>query len=154
MWIGPKDGCGYGKLFVSGRYVGAHRVAMMRHLNRELSRNEQVLHRCDTPPCCNPTHLFLGTPATNCADRAAKGRNGKRLMRGPDWNRAHANDMRCGEANGNAKITDEQARSIVCRYANGESRAELAREYSVSWTCINQITSGHRQFIEIDDEKK
>jgi hypothetical protein len=32
----------------------------------------QVLHLCDHPWCVRPTHLVLGSPAANMADRARK----------------------------------------------------------------------------------
>ncbi len=36
-----------------------------------------VLHRCDTPPCIRPSHLFLGTSQENTADRVRKGRSAR-----------------------------------------------------------------------------
>jgi hypothetical protein len=32
------------------------------------------LHKCDNPPCCNPSHLFEGDAAENAEDRNLKGR--------------------------------------------------------------------------------
>jgi hypothetical protein len=31
-------------------------------------------HRCDNPPCCNPAHLFWGSPLDNTRDCIAKAR--------------------------------------------------------------------------------
>ena len=33
----------------------------------------QMCHRCDFPPCCNPTHLFLATAQENIRDSYDKG---------------------------------------------------------------------------------
>lgn len=34
-----------------------------------------VLHQCDTPRCCNPSHLSLGTPMDNYLDMVEKDRH-------------------------------------------------------------------------------
>lgn len=63
----------YGSIFAWGRPQYTHRIAYA--LGRgDLSLGDHVLHRCDTPLCCNPDHLFIGDQATNMKDRFAKGR--------------------------------------------------------------------------------
>lgn len=64
---------GYGQIGDGRRVRYAHRVAYELAYG-PFSDDLDVLHRCDNPPCCEPTHLFLGTAADNNADMIAKGR--------------------------------------------------------------------------------
>lgn len=90
-----------------------------------------VCHHCDNPPCCNPAHLFVGTPRDNCLDAKAKGRT-----RGAD-----------GMLSPFAKLTTEQVAAIRARYEPprkglryGNARA-LATEYGVSVNYISALAS-------------
>ena len=76
-WQGCKVS-GYGRLFWHGRRTYAHRVAYeLTHGSIPPGRYlYQVLHTCDNSPCCEPSHLYLGTPADNMRDRDMRGRNG------------------------------------------------------------------------------
>jgi hypothetical protein len=73
-WTGTLDGKGYGKKWVHGRYVGAHRLAFA-DAHGPIPAGLDVLHHCDNPPCVNPGHLFLGTAVDNARDMVAKGRH-------------------------------------------------------------------------------
>ena len=77
-WTGTLDQNGYGRLGV--RRDGWPRNPTAHRLSYDLYRGEIpsgifVLHRCDNPPCCNPSHLFLGTQADNIHDMLSKGRH-------------------------------------------------------------------------------
>lgn len=65
----------YGLLYDadSDRPWQAHRLAW--ELNRgSIPDGLWVLHKCDTPPCVNVDHLWLGTPSQNTLDMYAKDR--------------------------------------------------------------------------------
>lgn len=68
---------GYGQILgvLNGkrRPLYAHRVSWELAFGPILNDLE-VLHRCDTPLCVRPDHLFLGTQQDNLADARAKGR--------------------------------------------------------------------------------
>jgi hypothetical protein len=47
----------YGKFWLDGRMVKAHRIAFMLHYRRKIPKHLDGAHTCDNPPCCNPTHI-------------------------------------------------------------------------------------------------
>src|SRR5574343_2074062 len=58
--------------FRFGKECSAHRVAWYFATGR-FSR-KQILHKCDTPACVRPDHLFEGSQADNIRDMRDKGR--------------------------------------------------------------------------------
>lgn len=45
--------------------------------------SQHVLHRCDSPGCCKPAHLFTGTYSDNLRDAYSKDRRPLALGKGP-----------------------------------------------------------------------
>jgi hypothetical protein len=75
LWTGSVIEDGYGRLKGHTRaLVLAHRFAWEATFG-PIPDGFQVLHECDTPPCINPDHLFLGTHTDNMRDMSAKGRS-------------------------------------------------------------------------------
>lgn len=84
LWTGStkgRAGMQYGSCWFQGRSEIAHRVAWIL-INGEIPetgdadfRGSCVLHECDTPLCCNPAHLFIGSHQKNMADKVSKGRD-------------------------------------------------------------------------------
>lgn len=74
LWTGAKDKDGYGWLYYEGGNKRAHRLALF--VRDGVMPRGFACHRCDTPSCINPDHLFVGTNRDNCRDMARKGRHG------------------------------------------------------------------------------
>lgn len=85
LWVGGTNGKGYGQLWIDGEpSIMAHRLSWELH-NGPIPKGMLVCHKCDTPPCVNPDHLFIGTDKDNIQDCIKKGRyvyNIKNLKRG------------------------------------------------------------------------
>jgi hypothetical protein len=73
LWNGARDGKGYGRLIIKDVNARATRVAWELAYG-EIPSGLYVCHRCDTPSCVRPDHLFLATNDENMADMVAKGR--------------------------------------------------------------------------------
>lgn len=127
LWSGVADKDGYGQLWIKGVRFRAHRLAWAS-ANGHIPPGMCVLHKCDTPACVNPNHLFVGTPADNNADRAAKGRT---------WNGGQQ-----GERNVKAKLTAENVMDILTRLDAGERYASIARTFGVSDHTVCGINAG------------
>ena len=75
IWVGGWNSTSrYGRYRINGRYVDTHRLFYLM-FKGEIPKGMHVCHKCDTPPCCNPDHLFVGTPADNMQDMIKKGRH-------------------------------------------------------------------------------
>lgn len=127
LWTRGKDSGGYGAISFRGRMLKAHRVAWLL-TSGDVPPGLLVLHHCDTPPCCNPVHLFVGTHADNSADMARKGRsNAPRLA---------------GEQNPFSKLTADRVREIRQARATGLSYGEIAKHAGISKTQVANIVTG------------
>jgi hypothetical protein len=74
VYAGQRNVGGYGfARGVNGRMTVTHKT-VWQSLNGPVPPGMYVCHACDNPPCCNPAHLWVGTPADNNRDRQSKGR--------------------------------------------------------------------------------
>lgn len=134
LWMGTTDTCGYGRLVVGSRTDGTRRLAGAHRIAYALAAGPipaggQVLHRCDTPACVRPDHLFLGTQADNIADMVSKGRQRGGSLR--------------GEKNPTAKLTWAKVTEIRRLYANGGvSQRALGEMFGVEQTSVGFVVRG------------
>lgn len=79
-WQGGRSArFGYGRVRIDGYLHLVHRLVAELYLGLQPGSPLCVLHHCDNPACCRPSHLFIGTRSQNIQDAARKGRTLKKL---------------------------------------------------------------------------
>ena len=119
LWRGATDHKGYGRFWWDGRTAGAHRYAFEDAHPGEHA--QAVLHTCDNPPCCNPSHLRGGTLSENMRDRDTKERQAR------------------GSRQGSARFTEDEVLAIRARHAAGETGRQIADSLNIGHTTIYAI---------------
>ncbi len=126
---GAKNNRGYGVFMINQVANSSHRLVYKLTHKPIIPPNMQVCHICDNPRCCNPSHLFLGTPKDNMVDKINKGR---------------ANYV-CGENHPNSKLTLCQVEEIRLLYKTGNYfHKDLGKIYNVSRKNIGDIINHKR----------
>lgn len=138
-WQGSRDARGYGLV--------TKRMGRSKNTTARASRISYALfvemppphllvcHSCDNPPCCNPYHLWLGTPKDNTTDAMKKQR---------------FNGINRGEKNGSAKITEDDVLEIRHRFFSQRlTIKDIAEEYDLSRASIENIIHGRKKWLHL-----
>lgn len=127
-WEGVITPKGYGltRLASGQNMVPAHRVAYCVEHGLDLSEiaGQLVRHKCDNPPCVQPSHLELGDEQNNYEDSRKRNRHS------------------FGEVNGRSVLTEADVLSIRQEYVpNSKEHGSnaLAKKYGVTQATILQI---------------
>lgn len=125
LWKRSKQLSGYGQwaFKLNGKYVvtTAHRLAYS-FTSGDIPAGMYVCHTCDVRACCNPKHLFLGTPMENIWDMTAKRRGAGR-----------------GGHIARTKLTLDEVKDIRAAYVPRKGVAALAERYNVTPDHIRRV---------------
>jgi HNH endonuclease len=143
LWLGGSDKDGYGKIKYEGRFRRAHQVAFELATGVAIPADRLVMHSCDTPPCCEPLHLTLGTNKNNMDDMLAKGRQAKGDR---NSSRLRPERLQRGEEHHGSKLSDDDVRQIRALYGKGTKRAwsisAVSKRFNVSYQTIWRAATG------------
>lgn len=119
LWTGTTTSKGYGYLKIGRKNMLAHRLSYMWNTG-PIPDGLFILHRCDTPACIRPDHLYVGDNSRNTRDFFERGPKGRRK-----------------------KLTPEEVREI--RRGKGTmTQTKIAQVFGVTPQTIGRILSGKR----------
>jgi hypothetical protein len=111
---------GYGKYWYNNKCHLSHRLAYIFAFGN-IPQNKFVCHKCDNPKCCNPNHLFLGTPKQNTDDMIRKQRQ------------QNYSNVLYGENHPRAKLNNNDIKEIRFLHKNKLMKVkEIAKKFNIS----------------------
>jgi HNH endonuclease len=145
LWTGTPSQT-YGSITIKSKILKAHKVSFEMAFY-PVAPGRIVCHKCDTPRCVRPDHLFIGDYKDNSQDMISKGRGffnrpeSHNLSPKGEEHWCHLlKDAQKGERNHHAILTEQQVSEIREKYASGDiSQTKLAQEYNVAQTTISAI---------------
>lgn len=126
-WPASVNAAGYGTTKRNGQSL-ASRAAWVEAFG-PIPEGMSVCHACDNPPCCRPSHLFIGTAADNTRDMCEKGRN------------VVVRDLR----HGRTKVALVGIELLRAEWAAGSTQKALAAKYGLHSSYVSRIVNGERR---------
>lgn len=120
LWLRPLMSNGYGQIRIDYFMWKAHRLSYFLYKGI-IKQSLNVCHTCDNKSCVNPDHLYLGNSKQNALDAVNRGQ----VLR--------------GERHPSSVLSDKKAIVIKQSYEQGQSIAQIARDYKVSEYCIHCV---------------
>jgi len=123
LWTGSTAGKGYPSMTYNGRtgYVTRFILGI-----EDRDRWSQACHKCDTPLCIRPEHLFVGTPQDNMNDKIAKGR--QVLPPPPD-----RDQMR------QTKIKTSEFQRVAELRRSGMTKVDIGKMFDCGPSCVERV---------------
>jgi hypothetical protein len=123
-WQVSRHPQGYGRFRIGKHVYYANRVAWTIRYGA-IPDGLSVLHTCDNPPCCRPSHLFLGTYGDNSRDAMSKGRHYTGSLE-----KAHEAAR---------TLTEQQVREIIALLDTDLLQREIAALYGIHQVTVSKI---------------
>lgn len=117
IWIKTLNHNGYGTVKSN---LFAHRFSYEIHFGK-IPEGLFVLHKCDTPSCVNPEHLFIGTIGDNNRDKKEKNRDPK------------------GSRHWNTHLSESDADEIRTMVRSGVPQREIGIKFGIHQSTVSNI---------------
>lgn len=151
-WTGSKNNLGYGTVGLRNgqgkmKPYKAHRISYALERG-PITNGLCVLHKCDTPSCVNPDHLFLGTYTDNTQDKIAKGRhlNACRLSSIKNTGRRPSEATREKMRIAKLGAAHWRAKAVTINGVDYPCLRDAARALGVTETCVRKwVNKGKAQ---------